>query len=350
MVVDAAIGPEGNLLEPTTEEALPFELPTPVLLNVELEKIRSLEGGPGSRGFRSISLPILFKVKDGGKGLRKAIEELRRRSSEAIAEGHNILILSDRGHDATDAPIPALLALSSVQHHLLREGSRTRVGLVLETGEPREVHHFCLLIGYGASAVNPWLAFETIHDQVRQGLLAGDPEEAERRYVKAVNKGIVKVLSKMGISTVQSYHGAQVFEALGLSQDFVDEYFTGTPTRIGGIGIDAIAKEVRLRHDWAYPGRPVKHTTLGTGGRYQFRRDGEEHLNSPEAIHLLQAACRTGDYGAWKRYSEVVNRHGKHPVRIRDLMDLRPLARPVPLEEVEPLEKILARFKTGAMS
>ncbi|MBI5443559.1 MAG: glutamate synthase subunit alpha, partial [Deltaproteobacteria bacterium] len=350
MAVDTAIGPEGNLLEPTPEAALHFELPTPVLLNVELEKIRSLAGGPGSRGFRSISLPILFKVKDGGKGLRKAIEELRRRCSEAIAEGHNILILSDRGHDGTDAPIPALLALSAVQHHLLREGSRTRVGLVLESGEPREVHHFCLLIGYGASAVNPYLAFETIHDQVRQGLLAGDPEAAEKRYVKAVNKGIVKVISKMGISTVQSYHGAQVFEALGLSQDFVDEYFSGTPTRIGGIGIKAIAHEVALRHDFAYPARPVKHTTLGTGGRYQYRRDGEEHLNSPEAIHLLQSACRTGDYKTWKRFSELSNRHGKHPVRIRDLMDFRPLARPVPIEEVEPLENILARFKTGAMS
>ena len=160
----------------------------------------------------------------------------------------------------------------------------------------------------------------------------------------------MKVISKMGISTVQSYHGAQVFEALGLSQDFVDEYFSGTPTRIGGIGIDAIAHEVRLRHDFAYPSRPVKHTTLGTGGRYQYRRDGEEHLNSPEAIHLLQSACRTGDYKAWKRFSELVNRHGKHPVRIRDLMDFRPLAKPVPIEEVEPIESILARFKTGAMS
>ncbi len=212
------------------------------------------------------------------------------------------------------------------------------------------MHHFCLLIGYGASAVNPYLAFETIHDQVRQGLLAGDPEAAEKRYVKAVNKGIVKVISKMGISTVQSYHGAQVFEALGLSQDFVDEYFCGTPTRIGGIGIKAIAQEVRLRHDFAYPSRPVKHTTLGTGGRYQYRRDGEEHLNSPVAIHLLQSACRNGDARTWKQFSDLVNRHGKHPVRIRDLMDFRPLAKPVPLEEVEPVESILARFKTGAMS
>jgi glutamate synthase (NADPH/NADH) large chain len=350
MAVDTAIGPEENLLEPTPTAALHFDLPTPVLLNVELEKIRALDGRPGSKGFRSITLPMLFSVHDGGAGLRKAIEDLRRRCSEAIAEGHNVLILSDRGHDATDAPIPALLALSSVQHHLLREGSRTRVGLVLETGEPREVHHFCLLIGYGASAINPYLAFETIHDQIRQEMISGGADDAEKRYVKAVNKGIVKVISKMGISTVQSYQGAQVFEALGLSQDFIDEYFTGTPTRISGIGIDAIAREVLLRHEWAYPKRPVEHTTLGTGGRYQYRRDGEDHLNTPEAIHALQTACRTGDYKLFKRYSELVNRQGKHPVTLRGLMDFRPLARSVPLEEVEPIEAILARFKTGAMS
>ncbi|MGE5716574.1 MAG: glutamate synthase large subunit, partial [Acidobacteriota bacterium] len=350
MAVDTAIGPEENLLEPTPSAALHFDLPTPVLLNVELEKIRALDGRPGSKDFRSITLPMLFAVREGGAGLRKAIEDLRRRCSEAIAEGHNVLILSDRGHDATDAPIPALLALSAVQHHLLREGSRTRVGLVLETGEPREVHHFCLLIGYGASAINPYLAFETIHDQVRQGLIEGSADEAEKRYVKAVNKGIVKVISKMGISTVQSYHGAQVFEALGLSQDFIDEYFTGTPTRISGIGINAIAREVLLRHDWAYPKRPVEHTTLGTGGRYQYRRDGEDHLNTPEAIHFLQTACRTGDYRLFKKYSELVNRQGKHPVTLRGLMDFRPLAKAVPLEEVEPVEAILARFKTGAMS
>ena len=350
MAVDTAIGPEGNLLEPTPESARHIELPTPVLLNVELEKIRALGGGPESRGFRSITLPMLFKVEGGGTALRKAIEDLRRRSSEAIAEGHNCIILSDRGHDATDAPIPALLAVAAVQHHLLREGSRTKVGLVLETGEPREVHHYCLLIGYGASAVNPYLAFETIHDQVRQGMLAGDAETAEKRYVKAVNKGIVKVISKMGISTVQSYHGAQVFEALGLSQDFVDEYFCGTPTRLGGIGIDVVAKEVLLRHRWAYPHRPVTHTTLGTGGHYQFRRDGEHHLFNPETIHYLQTACRTGDYRLYKRYAEQINHQAKNLTTLRGLMDFRPLAKSVPIDEVEPVEAILSRFKTGAMS
>jgi glutamate synthase (NADPH) large chain len=350
MAVDTAIGPEGNLLEPTPESALHIELPTPVLRNVELEKVRALSGGPEGRGFRSITLPMLFKVDGGGGSLRKAIEDLRRRCSEAIAEGHNCIILSDRGHDATYAPIPALLAMAAVQHHLLREGSRTKVGVVLETGEPREVHHFCLLIGYGASAVNPYLAFETIHDQIRQGLLGGDADAAEARYVKAVNKGIVKVISKMGISAVQSYHGAQVFEALGLSQDFVDEYFCGTPTRLGGIGIDVVAREVFLRHQWAYPKRPVVHRTLGVGGRYQFRADGEHHLFNPETIHYLQAACRTGDYALYQKYAELVNQQSKHLTTLRGLMDFRPLAKSVPLEEVEPIEAILARFKTGAMS
>jgi glutamate synthase (ferredoxin) len=350
MAIDRTIGPEGNLLEPTPESARQVKLPTPLLLNVELEKIRALDGGPASRGFRAITLPMLFKVQDGGAGLRKAIETLRQQTSEAIAEGHNIVVLSDRGHNQHEAPIPALLAVSAVQHHLLGEGTRTKVSLIIESGEPREVHHFCLLIGYGASAINPYLAFETIHDQIRQGMLGGDAVEAEKRYLKAVNKGIVKVISKMGISTIQSYHGAQVFEAIGLSQDFVDEYFTGTPTRLGGIGIDAVAKEVRLRHFWAYPTRPVVHTTLGTGGHYQYRADGEPHLFNPETIHFLQAACRTGDYKLFKRYSELVNHQGKHPVTLRGLMDFRPQPKPVPIEEVEPIESILARFKTGAMS
>ena len=350
LAVDTAIGPEGNLLEPVAESALHFELPTPVLLNRELEKIRGLDGRPGSRGFHSITLPMLFKAEAGGKGLRKAIEDLRRSCSEAIAEGHNILILSDRGHDATDAPIPALLGIAAVQHHLLRAGTREKVCLVLETGEPREVHHFCTLIGYGASAVNPYLAFETIHDQLRQGMIKGDPAKAEMKFVKAVNKGIVKVMSKMGISAVQSYHGAQIFEALGLSQDFVDEYFSGTPTRIGGVGIDVIAREVSLRHDQAYPDRPADAPSLSSGGRYKYRRDGEIHLNSPEAIHLLQSACRSGDYKLWKRYTEIIDHQGKQPITLRGLLEFRSQARPVPIDEVEPIEAILARFKTGAMS
>jgi len=269
MAVETATGPEGNLLEPAPSSAHQLSLPTPVLRNEELEKIRHLNGKNGSHGFRSITLSMLFKVKDGGAGLRKAIEDLRWSTSEAIAEGHNIIILSDRGHDEECAPIPALLAVAAVQHHLLREGTRTQVGIVLETGEPREVHHFALLIGYGASAVNPYLAFETIHDQIKLEMIQGPADTAEKKYVKAVNKGIVKVISKMGISTIQSYHGAQVFEAIGLNQDFIDEYFTWTPTRIGGVGIDVVAKEVKLRHDRAFPPkRPIVHKQLVTGGQY----------------------------------------------------------------------------------
>ncbi|HET7753422.1 MAG TPA: glutamate synthase large subunit [Anaeromyxobacteraceae bacterium] len=351
MAVDTATGPEGNLLEPTPESCHQLALPTPVLRNRDLEKIRELHGVNGSRGFRSITLPMLFKVRDGGAGLRKALEDLRWTVSEAIAEGHNIIILSDRGHDEENAPIPALLATAAVQHHLLREGSRTNVGLVLETGEPREVHHFCLLIGYGASAVNPYLAFETIHDQIRLGMIPGPADAAEKKFVKAVNKGIVKVISKMGISTIQSYHGAQVFEAVGLNQDFIDEYFTWTPTRIGGVGIDVVAKEVKMRHDRAFPPkRPIVHKQLGVGGQYQYREDGEYHLFNPLTIHKLQFACRTDNYGLYKEYAKLVDDQASHLCTLRGLMDLKPAAKPVPIEEVEPIDSIVKRFKTGAMS
>ncbi|HVP69109.1 MAG TPA: glutamate synthase large subunit [Anaeromyxobacteraceae bacterium] len=350
MAVETAVGPEKNLLEPTPDCGRQIELPTPVLTNDELERIRALDGGPESHGFKAITLPALFRVNDGGAGLRKAIEDMQVQASEAIAEGHNLLVISDRGHDERDAPIPALLAVSAVHHHLLREGTRTKVGIVLESGEPREVHHFALLVGYGASAVNPYLAFETIHDQVRQGLIEGPGEKAEKKYIKAVNKGVVKVISKMGISTIQSYHGAQVFEAVGLNQDFIDEYFTWTASRIGGVGIDVIAREVKARHYRAYPPRAVRHTTLGTGGQYQYRADGEYHLFNPETVHRLQYACRTGDYKAYREYAALVNNQTRNLGTLRGLMDLKPTGKPVPLAEVESVESIMRRFKTGAMS
>ena len=248
------------------------------------------------------------------RGCGTGIEALRAAASKAIADGNNIIILSDRGHDRERAPIPALLTVASVQHHLLREGSRTRVGLVLETGEPREVHHFALLLGYGASAMNPYLAFESLHDMVKQGLLPGDAEKAEQKYVKAVAKGIVKVCSKMGISTIQSYHGAQVFEAIGLNQPFIDEYFTWTATRVEGIGIDAVADEVRQRHLRAFPERPLPEESLEPGGQYQYRRNGEYHLFNPESIHKLQYACRTGDFKIFKEYSQARRRSGAPPL------------------------------------
>ena len=261
MATDRSIGPEANLLEPGPDAAHQVALPSPVISNAELETIRALDGGPDSHGFRTITLPILFKVADNGAGLRRAIEDLRRQASEAIAEGYNQVILSDRGHTETDAPIPALLAVSAVHHHLVRAGTRGRVGLLLESGEPREAHHFCLLIGYGASAINPYLAFETIDDQVRLGVIPGPTEAAEKRYRKAATKGVIKAISRMGISTVHSYHGAQVFEAIGLNRDFVDEYFTWTPTRIGGIGIEIVSKEVKARQDQRLAARAARSST-----------------------------------------------------------------------------------------
>ncbi len=351
MAVETAVGPEGNLLEPGPDACRQLALPTPVLRNEELEKIRALDGGPQAKGLRAMTLPMLFRAKDGGAGLRKALEDLRAKASECIAEGYNILVLSDRGHDGEDAPIPSLLAVSAVHHHLIREGTRTRIGLVLETGEPREVHHFALLVAYGASAVNPYLAFETIHDQVKLGMIPGAAADAEKKYVKAANKGIVKVISKMGISTVQSYHGAQVFEAVGLSQDFVDEYFTWTGTRVGGVGIDVVAREARMRNERGFPPkRPIVHKSLPAGGQYQWRAHGENHLFNPETIHRLQYACRAGSYAAFKEYTALVDNQAKSLNTLRGLMDLVPGPKPVPIDEVESAQSIMRRFKTGAMS
>ena len=351
MASEMAVGPEGNLLEPSATSCRQLEIPEPVVPNLELEKIRGLDGSAACKGLRSVTLPILFDPKENGAGLRKALEDLRWSVSECLNEGYNIIILSDRGHDETHAPIPSLLALSAVQHHLIREGSRTRCGLVVESGEPREVHHFALLVGYGASAVNPYLAFETIHDQVKLGMIPGPAEAAEKRYAKAVTKGIVKVISKMGISTTQSYHGAQVFEALGLAQDFVDEYFTWTATRVGGVGIDVIAKEARLRHERGFPPkRPIFHTSLPAGGEYKWRADGELHLFNPQTIHKLQHACRTENFPLFQEYSALVDNQSNKLCTLRGLMDFLPTSRPVPIEEVESAEKIMRRFKTGAMS
>jgi glutamate synthase (NADPH) large chain len=349
--VETVIGPEANLLEPGPEGARQLALPSPVLRNGELEQLRHLNGSAAARGFRSCTLPILYPVTRGGQGLREAIETVRAHASASIAEGCDLIILSDRGHDEEHAPIPALLAMAAVHHHLLRAGTRTKVGLVLESGEPRTVHHVALLIGYGASAVNPYLALETIHDQIRAGMIDGPADAAEQRYVKAITRGVVKTASKMGISAISAYHGAQVFEALGLSRDFIDEYFTGTPSRIGGIGIELVADEVRHRHDRAYPGRRRQDGPgLASGGTLQYRDDGEAHLFSPQTIHALQRAVRTGDYAAFKEYSGLVDDQARRPVTLRSLLDLVPARQPVPLDEVEPVESIVRRFKTGAMS
>ncbi|MEK6529989.1 MAG: glutamate synthase central domain-containing protein, partial [candidate division NC10 bacterium] len=280
-------GPERNLLRPEPESCRQIKLKTPVLDNEELARIRYVD----RPGFKATTLPMLFPVADGAAGLARALEELCLKASQAIALGYTFLILSDRGVDKDLAPIPALLATAGVHHHLVREGTRTRVGLIIESGEPREVHHAALLIGYGAGAINPYLAFETLDDMIRQEFLPGlDHAKAIKNYIKALNKGVLKVISKMGISTIQSYRGAQIFEAIGLCKEFVDRYFTWTASRIGGVGLDVIAEEAILRHQHAFPERPVGKPELDWGGEYQWRRDGEYHLFNPDTVFKLQHA------------------------------------------------------------
>ena len=290
-------------------------------------------------------------MDEGGKGLEKALERLFVKASKAIKDGHNILILSDRGVDAENAAIPALLAAAGMHHHLIRKGTRTRVGLVVESGEPREVHHFALLIGYGVAAINPYLAFETLDDMIRQGILKNiDHKKAVKNYLKAVTKSVVKTMAKMGISTIQSYCGAQIFEAIGLNHTVVDKYFTGTASQIEGVGIDVIAGEVRARHRHAFPVRPINGATLDAGGQYQWRQDGEAHLFNPETIHRLQLSTRTNNYKVFQEYSELVNNQAKSLCTLRGLFGFKFAPQPIPIEEVEPVESIVKRFKTGAMS
>ncbi|MDD5351118.1 MAG: glutamate synthase large subunit, partial [Chthoniobacteraceae bacterium] len=344
------IGPERNLLKPEPESCHVIELQTPILTNEELAKLRHINEG----GFRSVTLPILFNPKgsnaEAAAALEAAMDTLCAEASKAIAEGVSILILSDRGVDKDHAPIPSLLAVSGLHHHLIREGTRTRVGLVLESGEPRQVHHYALLLGYGVGAVNPYLAFETIDDMIRQGMLTDtDHKTACKHYTKAATKGVVKVASKMGISTIQSYRGAQIFEAIGLNRQVIDKYFTWTASRIEGAGLDVIAGEVQLRHRHAFPERPSNGATLDAGGEYQWRADGEAHLFNPLTIHTLQKAVRTDSYDAFRTYASLINEQDKQLYTLRGLLGFKDRTA-VPLEEVEPIEAIMKRFKTGAMS
>ena len=350
MSMETTIGGEENLLEPTPRSARQIKLPSPILKNDELEQLRQLNGSlPG--GFKARTLPMLFPAKDGAAGLEKAMEELCRQASIAIHEGCDFIIISDRGVDKDKAPIPALLAVAGVHHHLIREGTRTKVGLVVESGEPREVHHFALLIGYGAGAINPWLAFETLDDMIRQGMLPKiDHTKAVKNYVKAIGKGVAKVMSKMGISTAQSYCGAQIFEAIGLGQPLIDKYFTWTPSRVGGIGIDVVANEVLARHAKAFADRTANGHTLDVGGHYQWRRDGENHLFNPETVHKLQYACRANNYKTFKEYTALIDNQAKRLCTLRGLFDLKFAENPIPIDEVESVEAILKRFKSGAMS
>jgi glutamate synthase (NADPH/NADH) large chain len=349
-----SIGPEQNLLRPTAASARQVVLPFPVIDNDELAKIIHINEDGDLPGFACAVLSGLYTVDGGGPALRAALDRVRREASQAIADGAGILVLSDRGGDATQAPIPSLLLVSAVHHHLVREKARTKVGIIIESGDCREVHHVALLLGYGAAAVNPYLAFESIEHLVSQGVLAGiDPQKAIRNYVKAAGKGVLKVMSKMGISTVASYTGAQVFEALGLAHDLVEEFFTGTTSRLGGIGLDVLAAEVASRHRRAYPENPTElaHRRLETGGEYQWRREGPPHLFNPETVFLLQHSTRSRQYEVFKKYTSTVDGLSREAATLRGLFELRTGVRPpVPLEEVEPVESIVRRFSTGAMS
>jgi glutamate synthase (ferredoxin) len=341
------IGSEGNLVDPQPQSCRQLRLPEPILKNSEMEKLR----GINQPGIKSMTLPILFNPHEGKAGLERALDELFKAADQVIASGHTILILSDKGVDHTHAPIPALLATAGLHHHLIRAGTRTRVGLVLESGEPREVHHFCLLLGYGAQAINPYLVYECLNDMIQEGMLSGITyHEAVKGYDKAVYKGVVKVMAKMGISTIKSYCGAQIFEAVGLGQELVDKYFTWTPSRVGGIGLGEIAREVRQQHAKAFPTYPLNGHTLEVYGQYQYRQDGELHLFNPRTIHLLQKACRNNDYKIFKDYTQLIDDQSERLATLRGLMELKYAEQPIPIDEVEPIEAIVTRFKTGAMS
>jgi glutamate synthase (NADPH/NADH) large chain len=348
----STIGPEGNLLDPTPASCRQILLPTPILSNEELAKILYINDDGDMPGFKPFAIDGLYEVAEGGEGLRRALEEVRAKVSAAIADGAKVIILSDRHSNAKTAPIPSLLLTAAVHHHLIREKTRTKVGLVIECGDAREVHHMALLIGFGAGAINPYLAFETVEDMIDQGTLVGvTKRQAVRNYIKACTKGVLKVMSKMGISTVASYTGAQVFEAIGLSQGLVDEYFVGTTSKLGGIGLDEIAAEVELRHRFAHLDRPEEaaHRDLWAGGEYQWRREGEYHLFNPQTVFKLQHATRSKRYEVFKEYTTLVNDQARELATLRGLFQLRD-HEPIPIDEVEPVSEIVKRFSTGAMS
>ncbi len=342
------IGSEGNLLQPGPLSCRMVRLDNPLIDNRALAQLREI----ALAGFQSITLDMLFPAKQGGEGLTAALQRLFETADQAIADGCNILILSDRNISASNAAIPTLLAMGGLHHHLVAAGTRTLVSIVLETGEAREVHHFASLIGYGADAINPYMAFDSLHQMIQDDMLAMPFDKAVYNYLKASIKGVVKTMAKMGISTVASYRGAQIFETIGLSSELVNAYFTGTSSRCEGSGIDQIAEESLARHRAAFPARHIEaaEAALDPGGIYQWRADGEYHLFNPETIHLLQKAVRTGSYEVYKQYAAKVNLQSENISTLRGLMCFRKDLKPVPLDEVESIEAITKRFKTGAMS
>jgi glutamate synthase (NADPH) large chain len=348
MSLTSYIGTERNILEETPENCHTLKLPHPILTNRDLEKLRRVSRGD----LLAITLPALFRATDGERGLRSALDELSRRASLAVKSGYTLLILSDRGVDAEYAPIPSLLSLAAVHNLLVREKTRTQVALIIESGEPREVMHFALLIGYGASAVNPYLAIESLEELAGRGYLPvlTTAEHAVRHFIKAINKGLLKTFSKMGISTLQSYRGAQVFEALGLSQDLVDNYFAGTTSRIGGVGLGELAREAQMKHEFALRALTDSETELAIGGNYHFRVHGEYHLLNPLTISKLQHSVQSGDFKSFQEFTSLIDKQNHNLSTLRSLMRIRSAPKPLPIDQVEPAKEIVKRFATGAMS
>ena len=348
MSLTSYIGTERNILDEAPENCHTLKLPHPILTNRDLEKLRRVSSGD----LLSTTLSTLFRAEDGEAGLKHALDDLSMRAAYAVSSGYTLLILSDRGVNATLAPIPSLLAMAAVHNRLVRDKTRTQVALIIQSGEPREVMHFALLIGYGASAINPYLAFETLHDMKRRGLMADDvtAEYAEKNFIKAINKGLLKTFSKMGISTLQSYRGAQVFEAVGLNKELIDAYFARTASRIEGVGLDVLAREAQLKHGFAFQPLTESETELVVGGQYQYREGGEYHLLNPATISKLQQAVRNNNPATFQEFTDLVDEQSKHLCTLRGLMKLKYADEPIPIEEVEPAKEIVKRFTTGAMS
>ena len=348
MSLTSYIGTERNILDETPQHCHTLKLPHPILTNRDLEKLRRVSWGD----FLATTLPMLFRVGGGEQELQRSLDALCRRASLAIKSGYSLLILSDRGVDDEYAPIPSLLALSAVHNHLVREKTRTQVALIIESGEPREVMHFSLLIGYGASAVNPYLAIETLEDMAGRNLLPEGVtfEKALKNYKKAVNKGLLKVFSKMGISTLQSYRGAQIFEAIGLNKSIIEKYFTGTHSRIEGIGLDVLAREAKMKHDFAFQPVSESDNELPIGGNYAWRVRGEYHRLNPATVSKLQHSVRQNSFASFQEYTALVDDESRQLCTLRGLMDIRTASHPIPIEEVESAAEIVKRFATGAMS
>ena len=348
MSLNSNIGCEGNILEETAKNCHTLKLRHPIISNWRLEKLRRVSWGD----FLATTVPTLFRVEGGEQQLERAVETLCRRASLAIKSGYTILILSDRGLDEAYAPIPSLLALSAVHHHLIREQTRNQVALIVESGEPREVMHFALLLGYGASAVNPYLAIETLEDLHRNGHFPADQtwDKVFKSYMKAVDKGLLKVASKMGISTLQSYQGAQIFEAIGLNRSLVDRYFTGTASRIEGVSMEVLAREALMKHEFAMRAPSESETELRVGGEYQYRVRGEKHLLNPSTIAKLQHAVQQTKFETYQEFANIVNQQNRDLQMLRGMFDFKPAGPAVPVEDVEPASEIVKRFATGAMS